>query len=180
MNKFLIFIIAISISNMNILEASNKENKIIEVSNDSIRLSEINKYWKELIRTVKEGDFEGYKAAYHNDAIVIFTYGKNSTSVKIESALNGWKQGFLDTKSGKVINDVKFRFSQRIGNKNTAHETGIFQYTSKDKDGKELVNIMIHFEMLLLKQNGSWYGMMEYQKSFATQEEWHSLEAFKG
>lgn len=152
----------------------------METLNDSIRIAEINKYWVELTRTVKEGDFEGYKAAYHDDAIVVFTYDNNSASVKIMTALEGWKQGFIDTKSGKVKSDVKFRFSKRVGNNDTAHETGIFHYTSIDENGKELANLMIHFEMLLLKRNGSWIGMMEYQKSSATQEEWDSLEAFKG
>ena len=88
----------------------------------------------------------------------------------------GWKQGFDDTKSGKVKSDVTFRFSQRIIDDTTAHETGIFHYTSIDSNGKELANQLIHFEMLVVKKNGKWLGVMEYQKSVATQEEWDALK----
>jgi len=91
-------------------------------------------------------------------------------------ALAGWKQGFDDTKSGKVKSDVKFRFSQRIGDAVTAHETGIFHYTSIDNQGKELANQLVHFEMLLVKKSGKWLGVMEYQKTMASQEEWDALK----
>ena len=87
----------------------------------------------------------------------------------------GWKQGFVDTKNGKVKSDVEFRFSQRIGDETTAHETGIFHYSSMDNTGKYIADEFVHFEMLLIKQNALWLGLMEYQKSKATKEEWKSL-----
>ena len=110
----------------------------VDSSQNSERISALNSYWKELSRTVREGDFEGYGAAYHDDAIVIFAGGNNKTSMPLSSAMAGWKQGFVDTKSGKVKSDVTFRFSQRIGDDTTAHETGIFHYTSIDNEGNEL------------------------------------------
>ena len=129
-----------------------------------------------LSQTVREGDFEGYKAAYHEDAVVIFATGENKFSLPISKALAGWKQGFMDTKAGKVKADVKFRFSQRIGDETTAHETGIFYYSAQDKDGKSIASSYTHFEMLFVKRDGSWYGLMEYQRSTATQEEWEALK----
>ena len=145
-----------------------------ETQQTSDRISELDAYWNELARTVREGDFDGYSAAYHDDAVVIFAMGKNKTSIAISEALAGWKQGFIDTKNGKVKSDVKFRFSQRLGNNNTAHETGIFNYSSKGGDTN--VDIYIHFEMLFVKKNGKWLGVMEYQKSYATKDEWNALK----
>jgi hypothetical protein len=148
----------------------------IEESTASSRIDELNNYWTELARTVKEGDFEGYKAAYKEIAVVVFASGANKFSQPVSQALSGWKQGFLDTKEGIVSCDVKFRFSQRIGNESTAHETGIFHYTSVDDSGKTLADQLVHFEMLLVKENNKWYGLMEYQKSIATQNEWEALK----
>ena len=71
---------------------------------------------------------------------------------------------------------VEFRFSQRIGNETTAHDTGIFVYTSADKNGKITGKYITHFEMLLVKRNNTWLAMMEYQKSDGTQEEWEALK----
>lgn len=152
----------------------NTKNTNASIQQTSNQTNELDAYWKELSRTVREGDFEGYRDTYHDDAVVVFAVGENKSSVSIASALAGWKQGFIDTKSGKIKSDVEFRFSQRIGNENTAHDIGIFNYTSKGSDSD--VNIFIHFEMLLVKKNGKWLGLMEYQKSNATKEEWESLK----
>ena len=70
--------------------------------------------------------------------------------------------------------NVEFRFSQRLGDSRTAHETGIFRYTSVNSEGKKN-DEYIHFEGLLLKQDGKWKVLMEYQKSKATPDEWMSL-----
>ncbi len=143
---------------------------------DSIRIAELNQFWNELSRTVREGDFEGYKATYHADAVCVFTTGKNKKSSPIAIQLGLWKSGFADTKAGKTQDKVEFRFSQRVGDSTTAHETGIFYFTSVDKNGKVLSKGGVHFESLLVKRNGFWLAMMEYQKSKATQEEWDALK----
>ena len=179
MKKFLLFTLIAFLVNIGTTKA-NFENGItiakVETQKDSVRLVELDKYWTELSRTVREGDFEGYKSTYHEDGVVIFAIGENKTSMSISSALGGWKKGFEDTKSGKVNSNVEFRFSQRIGDETTAHETGIFHYTSADSSGKSLANQFVHFEMLMVKINGEWKGVMEYQKSIATQEEWIILK----
>jgi hypothetical protein len=180
MIKYLIFTILvlgpISIQSIELNDTINYSTYKIEESLDSSRIDELNSYWTELSRTVKEGDFEGYKAAYKENAVVVFASGTNKFSQPIFQALSGWKQGFHDTKEGKVSCDVTFRFSQRIGDESTAHETGIFHYTSVDGSGKTLADQLVHFEMLLIKEDNKWYGLMEYQKSIVTQKEWDALK----
>ncbi len=145
-------------------------------SADSLRIVELNHYFTELSRTVREGDFEGYKAAYHKDAVCVFTTKNHQYTNPIDVQLALWKQGIDDTKAGKTKNNVEFRFSQRVGDPTTAHETGIFNFTSIDRDGKALASGYVHFEILLVKRNGVWLALMEYQKSKATQEEWDALK----
>jgi hypothetical protein len=143
---------------------------------DSIRITELNLYFAELSRTVREGDFEGYKATYHKDAVCVFTTGQKKRTAPIDVQLALWKPGIDDTKAGKTKNNVEFRFSQRVGDPASAHETGIFNFTSIDKNGKALASGYVHFEILLVKRNGVWLALMEYQKSKATQEEWDALK----
>ncbi len=156
--------------------ASNPKNFKIETVNDSLRLLELNNFWAEVSRTVNEGDYEGYKATYHEDAVVVFTTGENKGSVSIAKALQNWKQGFIDTKTGKTRNSVEFRFSQRIGDETTAHETGIFAFQSSNGTGNANQKQFIHFNALLIKRDNAWLLVMEYQKSKATEEEWNLLE----
>ena len=155
--------------------ATGQTNKPVAVG-DSMRVAELNQYWTEVSKTVREGDFEGYKATYHQDAVCVFTTGKKKYSSPIDVQLALWKKDFVDTKSGKTTNHVEFRFTQRVGDSTSAHETGIFYFTSIDKDGKVLATGGVHFESLLVKRNGAWQAMMEYQKTKATQEEWDALK----
>lgn len=157
------------------LAATKITNPLNQIQEDSSRIAELNRYWEQLNKTVIEGDFEGYKNCFHKDAVIIFASGANKTSLPISSALEFWKEGFKNTKEGKVSVNVEFRFSQRIGNETTAHETGIFIYTSTDNIRKESNSYIIPFEMLLVKRNNNWYSLMEYQKPFATQDEWDAL-----
>lgn len=133
---------------------------------------EVDKVWSEISRTVAEGDFEGYAATYHLDAVLV--NGISGTSYPIANALAGWKQGFDDTKAGKMSGKVEFRFSERLSSETTAHDTGIFKYSSKSKGG-EWEDVHIHFQALFAKVEGKWKMMMEYQISRATEEEWDEL-----
>ncbi len=179
MKKILFLLTIILIISIEPSKANNQKFSTLaslETTEDSTRLAELDRYWANLTRTVQEGDFEGYKALYHSDAVVVFASRENKTSVPIVKALAGWEKGFNDTKEGKQKDKVEFRFSQRIGNETTAHETGIFVFTSIDSDGKVKAKYIIHFEMLLIKGDNGWYALMEYQKSEASQEEWDALE----
>ena len=69
---------------------------------------------------------------------------------------------------------VEFKFSQRLGDATTAHETGVFLYSATGADEKE-IHDYIHFEALLLRRDGRWKIVMEYQKSKATRAEFEAL-----
>ena len=133
--------------------------------------TELNAYWTEVSRSVREGDFAGYSATCHPLGILVS--GNKKTSYPLSQALEKWKQGFEDTRAKKITASVEFRVSQRFHDATTAHETGIFRYATTT-DGKETV-AFIHFESLLQKSAGHWQIMMEYQKSTGTEAEWKAL-----
>jgi hypothetical protein len=135
------------------------------------RIKELNSYWAEVSRCVREGDFAGYKATCHPEGVIVS--GTSQKAYPLSEALARWEQDFINTKSGKVKGNVEFRFSQRLGDRTTAHETGMFCYTTLKADGTSS-NDYIHLEALLLKR-GTWKIMMEYQKSKGTEEAWNTL-----
>ena len=153
------------------IKAQSQTNK------DDLRKNEIDKtYWNVISKTVKEGDFEGYVATCHKNSIEVNTAWNNNTSYPMAIALDGWKQGFIDTKQGKIFENILFRFSKRIGDETTAHETGIFYTTIHDREGKLINEFIAHFESTLIKQGDKWVCLMEYQKAQATREEWDALK----
>jgi hypothetical protein len=137
------------------------------------RIKELDAYWTEVARCVNEGDFEAFKKTVHEDAILAL--GTRDRTVALSTAMLKWKVEFDDTKDGKIKARVVFRFSQRIGDKNTAHETGMFMYYQLNKEGKASTEY-IHFEGLLIKKKDGWQIMMEYQKESGTKEEWDKLK----
>ena len=136
------------------------------------RVAELNAFWTEVSRSVGEGDFEAYQASCHPEGVLVS--GSKKTSSPLSEALVRWKKEFIATKSGAMKASVEFRFSQRLGDATTAHETGIFLYSSADPDGKSTQEY-IHFEVLLVKKDGHWKTLMEYQKSKASRNEWDAL-----
>lgn len=135
---------------------------------------ELDAYWAELSRTVEEGDFEGYGVLYHPDAVLVS--GFTNESFPISEALENWRQGFVDTAEGRAEAGVDFRFTQRLHNGTTAHDTGIFRYTFAAEGENEIV-ALVDFESLLVKKDGQWLMVMEYQKDEATEEEWEAAGA---
>lgn len=137
------------------------------------RLTELDAYWAEVSRSVREGDFEGYRATCHPEGILVS--GNSKKSYPLTQALARWKQGFADTKAGKIKASVEFRFSQRWGDDTTAHETGMFLYSSTNAEGKTSRDYL-HFEALLTRKKSGWKILMEFQKSRATEAEWKKLK----
>ena len=137
------------------------------------RLAELDAHWSEVSRAVREGDFEGYKATCHEEGV--FVSGSGMNSQPLSEALARWEKDFAATKSGKIKANVEFRFSQRLGDNTTAHETGIFRYSTVDSEGRNR-DEYIHFEGLIVKNDGKWKILMEYQKTNAAIEEWHALK----
>lgn len=131
--------------------------------------AELDAFWAEVSRTVESGDFEGYSATYHPDAVVIF----GETTQPISVALEGWEAGFEDTRTGLMEAYVQFRFSERRNDDTTAHETGIFRYEAVSPADDGSVQY-VHFEALLVKRDG-WKMMMEFQRGAATEAEWAAL-----
>jgi hypothetical protein len=136
------------------------------------RVAELDAYWAEVSRCVKEGDFDAYKATFHKDGILVS--GTKNEAYPIAQALARWKPDFTQTESGKITASVEFRFSKRLGDATTAHETGMFLYSRVNADGTKTM-AYIHFEALLIK-HATWEAMMEYQKSQGTEEEWDLLK----
>ena len=54
--------------------------------------------------------------------------------------------------------------------------TSIFIYISNPSNGGQNTRVAVHFEMLLVKKDGKWLGVMEYQKHEASQEESDALK----
>ena len=142
-----------------------------EDSSENIRLMELDVFWQEVSRTIFEGDFEGCAATFHSKASLVSDV--NGKAYPIATALAGWKKDFDDTKAGLRKSSVAFRFSKRLGDATTAHESGIFYY-SYEEGGKKN-SYYINFEGLLVKEE-TWLMMMEYQKSPATKEDWDQLK----
>jgi len=132
---------------------------------------ELDAYWVEVSRTVASGDFEGYSALYHPDAVLV----SGTTSVPIAQALSNWAAGFAETREGTSTPQVDFRFTERRHSETTAHETGIFRFTAQTP-GAEPVVQYVHFEALMVKTTG-WLMLMEYQKSAATEQEWEAAHS---
>ena len=97
---------------------------------------ELDRYWNASVQAVKEEDFEGLTSLYHIDALFVKAASVIKTSIPIVMALAEWKKGIDNTEKGTQVDKVEFRCSQRIGNKITAHERGIFMFTFIDNESK--------------------------------------------
>ncbi len=137
------------------------------------RLAELDAYWAVVSRAVNTGDFDAYSATCHPEGVLVS--GGKQMSQPLAAALARWKQEFTDTRDGKMKASVEFRFSRRIGDATTAHETGIFLYTAQPEGGPPKAE-HIHFEALLVKKADGWKILMENQKGPATEAEWQALK----
>lgn len=136
------------------------------------RLKQLDRFWADVSQAVASGDFAAYQATCHPEGVLVS--GSKKTVESLADALKRWKVGFDDTRAGKMKASVQFKFSQRIGDANSAHESGIFFYQSTNSEGKVEPNYT-HFEALLVKRKGKWQTFMEYQKSKSTREDYEAL-----
>lgn len=135
-------------------------------------MTEIDAYWNEVERAVREGDYEAYCATVHPDAVIIS--GPKQASYPMAQALARWEKDFENTKSGELKGNVSFRFARRYRDTTTAHESGIFRYTSTPKEG-QATTAHIAFEALLVKKGGQWQMLMENQIGPASEAQWEAL-----
>ena len=140
-------------------------------ADDNDTEAELDAFWAAMSTYAKEGDFEGLKSTYHADAVIV--NGIHGTSSPIAKAFDRWEPGIRDTRDGRMEAGVEFRFSKRLHDETTAHETGIFHYTAKPVDG-ERTHDYIFFEALLVNDD-EWKMVMEYQKARATEADWEAL-----
>ena len=143
-----------------------------EPAPEPARLKQLDAFWAEVSRAVGTGDFAAYEATCHPEGVLVS--GSKKTSSPLADALKRWKKEFEATKSGEMKASVDFKFSQRLGDASTAHETGMFFYSAVGTDGKE-THDYIHFEALLVKRDRRWMIVMEYQKSKGTRAEFEAL-----
>jgi hypothetical protein len=136
------------------------------------RLAELDALWGEVDRAVREGDFETYAARCHPEGVLVSE--SKGLSQPLSVALARWKSEFAATREGRMTAEVETRFTRRLGDATTAHESGMFRYTSRMK-GKESHTDFVPFDALLVKREGRWLILMEHQKAHATQAEWEKL-----
>lgn len=136
------------------------------------RIPELDAYWAEVSRSVREGDHEAYVKTCHPEAVLIG--GEKKLSQPLATALSRWKKDFSDTREGRVRGNVEFRFSRRIGDFTTAHETGVFRYTTLT-DGKPPKYDYMRLEALLVKRDAGWQILMENQTGPATEADWNAI-----
>ncbi|MBK1831351.1 hypothetical protein JIN77_11480 [Verrucomicrobiaceae bacterium R5-34] len=136
------------------------------------RLTELDAFWQKVSLAVQQGDFDSYQSTCHPDAVLVS--GVKKKSYPLAEALKRWKKEFDDTRDGKRRSRVEFRFSHRYGDDKTAHEEGMFIY-SYQTQGVEWQHEYIDLEALLVKKDGQWLLIMEYQKSVSTQAAWEKL-----
>lgn len=136
------------------------------------RLAELDRLWAEVARAVREGDFEAYASTCHPDGVLVSE--KKGLSQPLAAALARWQQEFLDTRAGRLNASVEMRFTIRLGDATTAHETGIFRY-SAGKPGEPPRTDYVPFHALLVKQDGRWRILMEHQRLHVDEAEWRKL-----
>jgi ketosteroid isomerase-like protein len=127
-------------------------------------------YYREIIRTVAEVDFKAMAAAYHPDAVLV----TEKKSMLIKEVMKRWKKEGEKFKNAGGSASVSFRFFDRKLSETTAFETGIFRYSTIDKDGV-VKTIYSHFQDLNVKKNGRWLTLMERQQNLSSEVEWNSL-----
>ncbi len=137
-------------------------------------LAELDAFWAEVARTVGEGDFDGYAATYHDDAVLVSH--ASGVSYPIATALSGWKPDFDRTRAGDISAGVSFRLTERLVSATTAHEKGLFRYRM-DAPDSDPVDAIVHFEALLVKKDGHWLMLMERQMHPGTEAEWQAAGA---
>jgi hypothetical protein len=134
--------------------------------------AELDAFWATVSQAVAVGDFATYAACCHPDGVLVSE--AKGLSQPFAAAFERWKPEFADTRAGRMAATVEFRFTRRLGDATSAHETGIFRYTSK-VPGEAARIEHVPFEALLVKRDGRWLMLMEHQKAHVGAAEWDAL-----
>ena len=133
--------------------------------------AELDALWARVIESVRTGDPELYLSTYHPDAI--FVSARRGITRKVSADVEANADAWAATREGRTRRGLEFRFTERLHNEDSAHEVGIFRYSSTEADGSTRV-VLIHFEAALVKKDGRWLQLLEHQKSDATRAEWEA------
>ena len=126
--------------------------------------------WAPVAASVKNDDIVAMGKTYHPDAILVMRSGTR----RISEALAGWGRDMVTNKGKGITATVEFRFSQRQDDAETAFETGMFKYTTKDKAGVSTPRY-VRMEALLVKTAGKWQMIMERQLESVDEAAWNAL-----
>ena len=137
------------------------------------RAAEIDAFWAEASRTVRDGDFAGYAALYHPDAA--FVSDEKGVAVPIATQLERWRPGFEATAAGDAVAGVEFRFTTRLrgpaGDPATEFAAGLFRYVSH-APGEAGEPAVVRFESLLVRTSAGWRWVLERQLGTAAEADW--------
>ena len=155
----LTLIVAVSVMTMTAAHAQSATSAAIDAD-----------VWKPVAASVANDDIVAMGKTYHPDAILVMRTGTR----RISEALAGWGRDMVTNKGKGITATVEFRFSQRQDDAETAFETGMFKYTTKDKAGVSTPRY-IRMEALLVKTGGKWRMIMERQLDAADEAAWNAL-----
>ena len=133
--------------------------------------TELDALWADVAQAVATGDRELYLSTYHPDAI--FVSARRGITRTVVDDVEANRSAWDDTREGRARRSVEFRFTERLNNRTSAHEVGMFRYASTEADGSTRV-ALIHFEAALVKKDGVWLQLLELQTSDATAAEWEA------
>jgi hypothetical protein len=131
-------------------------------------VAELDALWERVAQSVRTGDPDLYLSTYHPDAI--FVSARRGISRTVVNDVETNREAWRATAEGRAERDVEFRFTRRIHDESSAHEVGIFRYSSVENGTRTVATI--HFSAALVKVDGEWLQLLEYQDSDATDAEW--------
>jgi len=131
-------------------------------------VAELDALWERVTQSVRTGDPDLYLSTYHRDAI--FVSARRGISRTVVNDVDANRDAWRATAEGRAERDIEFRFTRRIHDETSAHETGIFRYSSVENGTRSVATI--HFSASLVKVAGEWRQLLEYQDSDATDAEW--------
>ena len=114
--------------------------------------SELDALWERVVQSVRTGDPDLYLSTYHPDAI--FVSARRGISRTVVADVEANRDAWRATAEGRADRDLEFRFTRRIHDGNSAHETGLFRYTSVEGGTRSVATI--HFTAALVKVDGEW------------------------
>ncbi len=131
---------------------------------------ETDELYRALVKSVDINDFTLMAAQYHKDAVVV----SPKKSELLSESIKRWKMDGekLYANGGKAV--LRMRFKERVINKKSAYETGIYHYQTIDKNNK-VVDYYSHFADLNVKIDNQWQVIMERNVKRATSEEFNNL-----